>query len=116
MPLSRIYHVATFYTAFNLEPQGEHVITVCLGTACYVRGAEEVLGAFEERLEIKAGQTTADMNFTLETVNCPGSCTMGPVVVLDKRSFRVDPDRVDRFFQSKIEPFRTNLKPEAVNV
>ena len=116
IPLSRIYHVATFYTAFNLEPQGEHVITVCLGTACYVRGAEEVLDAFEERLEIKAGQTSVDMNFTLETVNCPGSCTMGPLVMLDKHSFRVEPGKVDRFFKSAIEPISKNLKPEAVSV
>ncbi|MFC1537398.1 NAD(P)H-dependent oxidoreductase subunit E [Gemmatimonadota bacterium] len=116
IPLSRIYHVATFYTAFNLEPQGEHVITVCLGTACYVRGAQEVLDSFEDRLEIQAGQTTPDLNFTLETVNCPGSCTLGPVVMIDKQSYRVAPEDFDRFFKSMIKPVVSNPEPEAVTV
>jgi NADH:ubiquinone oxidoreductase subunit E/NAD-dependent dihydropyrimidine dehydrogenase PreA subunit len=116
IPLSRIYHVATFYTAFNLEPQGEHVITVCLGTACYVRGAQEVLDSFEDRFEIQAGQTTRDLNFTLETVNCPGSCTMGPVVMVDKQSYRVAPEEFDSFFKSRIKPVVSNPKPEAVTV
>jgi len=116
IPLSRIYHVATFYTAFSLEPQGEHVIKVCTGTACYVRGSEDVLKALEERLEIKAGQTTKDMQFTLETVNCPGSCTMGPVVQLDSCSIRVEPEKVEEFIKSSIEPYISSLKRQAVSV
>ena len=100
VPLSRIYHIATFYTAYSLEPQGEHTIKVCLGTACYVRGSQRVLEAFEDRLEIKAGQTTPDMKFTLETVNCPGSCTMGPVVALDDRYLTVDPNEVEQLLRS----------------
>lgn len=100
VPLSRIYHIATFYTAYSLEPQGEHTIKVCMGTACYVRGSQRVLEALEDRLEINAGQTTPDLKFTLETVNCPGSCTMGPVVALDRRYVTVDPSEVDRLLKS----------------
>ena len=116
IPLSRIYHFATFYTAFSLEPRGEHVIKVCMGTACYVRGSEDVLKALEERLEIKAGQTTKDMQFTLETVNCPGSCTMGPVVQLNSCSIRVEPEKVEEFIKSSIEPYISSLKRQAVSV
>ena len=100
IPLSFIYHIATFYTAFKLEPQGEHTIKVCLGTACYVRGAQRILEALEERLEIKAGETTPDLKFTLETVNCPGSCTMGPVVLLDDRYITLEPNKVDQLIKS----------------
>jgi len=103
IPLSRIYHIATFYTAFKLEPQGEHTIQVCMGTACYVRGSQRVLESLEQRLEIKAGQTTPDLKFTLETVNCPGSCTMGPVVMLDNRYFSVTPAKVDWFIDSILQ-------------
>ena len=98
--LSSVYHVATFYKAFSLEPRGEHVIKVCVGTACHVRGSQRVLEALENRLEIKAGQTTKDMKFTLETVNCLGACAMGPVVVLDERYFTVTPGKVDRLIKS----------------
>jgi len=100
VPLSRIYHVATFYKAFSLEPRGEHVIKVCLGTACHVRGAQRVLEMLENRLEIKAGQTTPDMKFTLETVNCLGACAMGPVVVLDDRYLTLEPSKVNRLIKS----------------
>jgi len=100
IPLSRIYHVATFYKAFSLEPRGEHLIKVCMGTACHVRGSARVLEALENRLEIKAGQTTKDMKFTLETVNCLGACAMGPVVMLDEHYFTVTPSKVDRLIKS----------------
>ncbi len=83
VPLSQVYHVATFYTAFSLKPKGEHVIQVCTGTACHVRGAQRILDQFERNLGIKAGETTQDMKFTLETVNCLGSCALGPLVVID---------------------------------
>ena len=96
MPLSRVYHVATFYTAFSLTPRGEHIIKVCMGTACHVRGATRVLDAFENRLEIRAGQTTKDMKFTLETVNCLGACAMGPVIVVDGEYVTVSPAKVNR--------------------
>jgi NADH:ubiquinone oxidoreductase subunit E len=83
MPLSEIYSLATFYTAFSLDPRGKHLITICMGTACHVRGAPDVLGRIEDRLGISAGSTTEDKLFTLETVNCLGACALAPVVVID---------------------------------
>ena len=83
LPLSKIYSIATFYAAFSLIPRGEHLITVCSGTACFVRGVENVLGRIEDRLGIKAGSTTPDNMFTLETVNCLGACALAPIVVVD---------------------------------
>lgn len=80
---AEIFGVLTFYKAFALEPRGKHVITVCLGTACHVRGGVQVVEEAERRLGIRAGQTTADREFTLETVNCLGCCAIGPVVVVD---------------------------------
>ena len=82
-PLSQVYSVATFFKAFSLEPRGRYLINVCLGTACHVRGAVKVLEAIERELEIKAGRTTKDLKFTLETVNCVGCCALGPVVIID---------------------------------
>jgi len=85
--LTDLYGVATFYKAFRLKPRGKHLISVCVGTACHVRGAEEVVGAFERALSIRAGETTADGDFTLETVHCLGACALGPIVVVDGRYF-----------------------------
>jgi len=82
-----IYGVATFYRFFSLQPKGKHIICACLGTACHVRGAPRVVAEFEQQLGIKAGQTTEDKEFTLETVNCLGACALGPVVVIDGRYF-----------------------------
>lgn len=83
VPLSQVYHVATFYTAFSLKPKGKHIVTVCMGTACHVRGSPKVLDQIERALGIKAGETSADMEFSLETVNCVGSCAIGPIVIVD---------------------------------
>lgn len=83
IPLIDIIGVATFYRAFSLEPRGEHLITVCLGTACHVRGGYKILEEFEKKLNIEAGETTPDGQFTLETVACLGCCAIGPVVVID---------------------------------
>ena len=80
---NEIFGVLTFYKAFTLEPKGEHLVTVCLGTACHVRGGVRIVEEFERKLGIKAGQTTADRKFTLETVNCLGCCAIGPVVVVN---------------------------------
>lgn len=81
--LIQIYSVATFFKAFSLEPRGKHLINVCLGTACHVRGAERVLDKIKRDLGIDAGETTQDRKFTLETVNCLGACALGPIMVLD---------------------------------
>lgn len=83
IPLSKIYSIATFYSSFSLVPRGKHFITVCMGTACHVRGAPIVLSRIEDRLGIKAGMTTDDRMFTLETVNCLGACALAPIVVVD---------------------------------
>ncbi len=83
VPLSQTYGVATFYNAFSLKPKGRHVINVCTGTACMVRGAKKVLERISDRLGIQPGETTEDGQFTLETVNCLGACALGPVVVAD---------------------------------
>jgi len=83
IPLSRVFSVATFFKALSLEPRGRHLINVCLGTACHVRGAVRVLEAMERELAIKSGETTEDLRFTLETVNCVGACALGPVVIVD---------------------------------
>ena len=84
IPLIDIVGVATFYSAFSLEPRGKHTVTVCQGTACHVRGAPKVLEEFERKLNIMTGHTTEDNEFTLETVNCFGCCAIGPVVVVDR--------------------------------
>jgi NADH-quinone oxidoreductase subunit E len=83
IPESRVYDVATFFKAFSLKPRGRHIIDVCLGTACHVRGGVRVLETIERRLSIKRGETTEDSKFTLETVNCMGCCAVGPAVKID---------------------------------
>ncbi|MBI5883128.1 MAG: NADH-quinone oxidoreductase subunit NuoE [Elusimicrobia bacterium] len=80
---SDVYGVLTFYKAFSLEPRGKHVVTVCSGTACHVRGAPRIVEEFERELKVSAGQTTPDREFTLETVNCVGACALGPIVIAD---------------------------------
>ena len=87
IPLSRIYEVATFYRAFSLEPRGRHTIQVCLGTACHVRGGARGLDYLESRLGVKAGATTRDMAFSLESVNCLGACALGPMMVINGKYF-----------------------------
>ena len=82
-----IYGIATFFRAFSLEPRGRHLVSVCLGTACHVRGAPRILSEFEKQLGIRAGRTTPDREFTLETVNCLGACALGPIVVVDGHYF-----------------------------
>ena len=83
IPLIDIVGVATFYRAFSLEPRGEHLVTVCMGTACHVRGGPNILEEFERKLNINAGETTEDGQFSLETVACLGCCAIGPVVIVD---------------------------------
>ena len=83
LPLIQVYGVATFFKAFSLKPRGKHLLSVCLGTACHVRGAPAVLDAVERELCIEPGETSEDMQFTLETVNCLGACALGPIMVMD---------------------------------
>ncbi|MFZ2053191.1 MAG: NADH-quinone oxidoreductase subunit NuoE [Candidatus Aminicenantales bacterium] len=83
VPLIDVIGVATFYRAFSLKPRGKHMVTVCLGTACHVRGGPKVLAEFQKKLNLQPGETSADGLFTLETVACLGCCAIGPVVVVD---------------------------------
>lgn len=84
IPFSRLYSMATFFKDFSLSPRGKHTIHVCMGTACQVWGGQRLVDKVGEELKIKPGETTEDLNFTLETINCPGCCGLAPVVVIDK--------------------------------
>jgi NADH-quinone oxidoreductase subunit E len=101
LPFSKIYGVATFYSTFSLEPRGRHIISVCLGTACHVRGAERIREKIHETLCIADGQTTPDMRFTLESVRCIGCCSLGPVVKIDEDMHaRIPTDKVVKILDS----------------
>ncbi len=101
IPLTQVYSVASFFKAFSLKPRGRHLINVCLGTACHVRGAVRVLEEIERRLGIKAGETTKDLKYTLETVNCVGACALGPIVIVDGNySGEMKTDRVKNLLES----------------
>ena len=100
IPLSQIYSVATFYNAFSLQPRGAHLVRVCMGTACHVRGSPQILNRLETRLRVHAGETTRDRNVTLETVNCLGACALGPIVVTDGAyTGQTDIAKVDRLLK-----------------
>lgn len=83
VPLIEVFRVANFYKAFTLKPRGEHLLTVCMGTACHVRGAPKLADEVLGQLNVKPGETTEDGEFTVEVVNCLGACALGPVVILD---------------------------------
>lgn len=101
IPLSQVYSVATFFKAFSLKPRGRHVIHVCQGTACHVRGALKVLEQMERDLGIKPGETTKDLKFTLETVNCVGACASGPVAIVDgEYSGKMKTDKVKTLLEN----------------
>lgn len=84
VPLSRTYHLATFYKAFSLKPKGKHPIAVCLGTACHVQGAVRILEQIQRELNIKEGETTPDKKFSVDSVRCLGCCGLAPVVTVGK--------------------------------
>ncbi len=86
-PLTDVYGVATFFRAFSLKPRGKHLVSACVGTACHVRGSHAVVRELEKVLGVKPGDTTADNEFTLETVACLGACALGPMVVIDGHFF-----------------------------
>lgn len=83
VPLSEIYGVATFYSQFTLIPKGENVINICLGTACYVKGGQEITDKLEELLGIKSGETTPDRKFSIDTTRCIGACGLAPVIAIN---------------------------------
>ncbi|MEW6771617.1 MAG: NADH-quinone oxidoreductase subunit NuoE [Bacillota bacterium] len=93
--LAEIYGVASFYSRFYFVPRGKTIVRVCRGTACHVRGSGRVLGKLEEGLGLKSGETSPDLKFTLETVNCVGCCALAPVVVVNEKPQTVlNPDKV----------------------
>lgn len=97
VPMSRIYGVATFYSTFSLEPRGRNIISICLGTACHVRGGERVHERIEELLDITDGETTEDQRFTLESVRCIGCCSLGPVVKINEDMHgRIGADKIEK--------------------
>lgn len=87
VPLSKVFSVSTFYNAFSLYPRGEKIIRICVGTTCHIRGAKLIQQQLEDRLNIKAGQTTPDLKHTLEVVNCVGACAMAPVVIVNDKYY-----------------------------
>lgn len=96
LPLSEVYGVATFYSQFSLNPKGKHRISVCLGTACYVKGADKILEALEEKLGIKVGECTPDGLFSLDSCRCVGACGLAPVVMIDEDVYgRLTVDDID---------------------
>jgi len=97
IPLSQIFSVATFFRAFSLKPRGRHLITVCTGTTCHVRGGHRLVDKLQRDYRLKPGETTKDLRFTLETVNCLGCCALGPVVVVDDNYYsQMNADKLDR--------------------
>lgn len=93
--LQEIYGIATFYAQFTLKPRGEHTIGLCMGTACYVKGAKSILEKVKEELGVEVGGTTDDLKFTLEATRCLGACGLAPVMMIDDSVYgRLTPDRV----------------------
>nr|WP_243108633.1 NADH-quinone oxidoreductase subunit NuoE [Clostridium rectalis] len=87
IPVSKVYGVVTFYSYFNTEPKGKYVINVCMGTACFVRGAGEVVEELQKKLNIKVGETTTDGKYTLQILRCVGACGLAPVVTVNDKVY-----------------------------
>jgi NADH:ubiquinone oxidoreductase subunit E len=95
IPLSQIYGVATFYSTFSLEPRGRNIISICLGTACHVRGGDRIHETLSDQLKVHDGQTTSDNRFTLESVRCIGCCSLGPVMKVNEDMYgHLKPDEI----------------------
>lgn len=119
VPMSQILTIATFYKAFSLDPKGKHLVRVCLGTACHVRGGPKILDAAEQLLGIKSGETTPDLKFTLEGVNCLGCCALGPVMMVDDEHYgKLDPSKVGEILSKYRmgDTERSNIKHEVAPV
>ena len=100
IPVSKVYGVVTFYSFFTMTPKGEHPISICMGTACYVRGAEKVLDELKRVLNINVGETTADGKFSLDTLRCVGACGLAPVVLIGEKVYgRVSPGEVEKILK-----------------
>jgi NADH-quinone oxidoreductase subunit E len=105
IPESLVYGVSTFYTQFKLQPLGKKIIRVCRGTACHVRGSDKVLVEIEKVLGIKAGETTHDLEYTLETVACVGACALAPTMTIGDETYgKVTPKKVTEIFHNGKKP------------
>jgi NADH:ubiquinone oxidoreductase subunit E len=101
LPVSKIGSVVTFYTFFSTKPKGEHTISVCLGTACYVRGGKKIIERLKETIGIDVGETTEDMKFSLQVVRCMGACGLAPAVRIDEKVYkRVNPNKLQQILKS----------------
>jgi NADH-quinone oxidoreductase subunit E/NADP-reducing hydrogenase subunit HndA len=95
LSLSQVYGVVTFYSQFHQQPRGNNIIRVCMGTACHVRGGDAILNAIRDELGIDAGETTDDLEFTLESVACIGACGLAPVIMVNDETYgRLTPEKV----------------------
>lgn len=100
LPVSKVGSVVTFYTFFSTKPKGDHTISVCLGTACYVRGGKKIIEKIKETIGIDVGETTADMKFTLQVVRCMGACGLAPAVRIDDKVYkRVNPNKLQQILK-----------------
>jgi NADH:ubiquinone oxidoreductase subunit E len=100
VPLTKIYEVATFYSSFSLIPKGKHILQVCTGTACHLRGSRRMVEHMSEKMCVVPGRTTEDMKLTLEVVNCVGACAVAPVVVIDEKYYpKADISTLDKFME-----------------
>ncbi|MEZ4605214.1 MAG: NADH-quinone oxidoreductase subunit NuoE [Desulfobacterales bacterium] len=100
IPAAKVYGVVTFYSFFSMIPKGEYPISICTGTACYVRGAERVLAEFKKKLNIEVGETSSDGKFSLNCLRCVGACGLAPVVLVGEKTYgRVAPDDVEKILR-----------------
>lgn len=105
MPMAEIYGVATFYSFFSLEPKGEHVIRVCMGTACYIKGAQAVLDRLSQELNIPVQGTTPDGKFTLDATRCLGACGLAPVMTIGEKVYgRLTPKEIPKILKQMRAP------------
>jgi NADH-quinone oxidoreductase subunit E len=106
VPESKVFGVATFYARFHLKPRGRHIVRLCCGTACHVRGAKKVADKVKDVLKVSVGETTEDKKFTYEEVACIGACGLAPVMTIDEKTFgKLDPDKTKGIIESfGIEP------------
>jgi NADH-quinone oxidoreductase subunit E len=104
VPLGLVFSVANFYNAFSLDPKGEYIIQVCMGTACHVRGAPRIVEEIERQLKIERGETTSDGKFSLDTVNCVGACALGPVLTINGEYHgHLNPSKVKKILKTYME-------------
>ncbi|AZR73228.1 hypothetical protein BBF96_07420 [Anoxybacter fermentans] len=100
IPFPEVYGVVSFYSMFSMEPRGKYTIEVCMGTACYVKGAQQILDKLKEKLHIEPGQTTEDGKFTIETTRCLGACSLAPVISIDRDVYgNLTPDKISNILQ-----------------